>query len=168
MLCDRCKKREASIHITKYIDNEKSEIYLCEQCAKETGHINDNDGFSFENLIAGILNPEVKGLEKSPEKVLKCDNCGLTYEQFRREGKVGCAECYNTFEDKLSPLIKRIQGSSTHVGKIPKDKDRYLRVKRNIKQLKEEMERVIEKENFERAAEIRDEIYALEQKIGSE
>lgn len=168
MLCDRCNKREASIHITKYIDNEKSEIYLCEQCAKETGHINDSNGFSFKNLVAGILNPEVEGLKKSPKKVLKCDNCGLTYEEFRREGKVGCKECYNTFEDKLSPLIKRIQGSNTHVGKIPKDKDRYLRVKRDIKRLKEEMEKVIEKENFERAAEIRDEIYALEQKIGSE
>ncbi|HMA59939.1 MAG TPA: UvrB/UvrC motif-containing protein [Halanaerobiales bacterium] len=168
MLCDKCKEKEATIHITKYVDGEKSEVYLCEQCAKETGHIDDNDVFSFKNLIAGILNPNVEDYEEKSTKGLKCDNCGLTYEEFRREGRVGCPECYNTFEDKLRPLIKRIQGSEKHVGKIPKDKDKYLRVKRDIQELKEEMEKVVADENFERAAEIRDEIYALEQKIGSE
>jgi protein arginine kinase activator len=168
MLCDRCKEKEASIHITKYVDDDKSEIYLCEECAKETGHIDDNDVFSFKNLIAGILNPNVKELEDKRNEVLQCDSCGLTYDEFRKEGKVGCAKCYDTFEDKLRPLIKRIHGSEKHVGKIPKDKDKYLRVKRDIKELKAEMEKVIEDENFERAAELRDEIYALEQKIGSE
>ena len=168
MLCDKCKEKEATIHITKYVDGEKSEVYLCEQCAKETGHIDDNDVFSFKNLIAGILNPNVEDYEGKSKEGLKCDNCGLTYEEFRREGRVGCPECYNTFEDKLRPLIKRIQGSEKHVGKIPKDKDKYLRVKRDIQELKEEMEKVVADENFERAAEIRDEIYALEQKIGSE
>lgn len=168
MLCDRCKERDASIHITKYVDDEKSEIYLCEECAKETGHIDDNDVISFKNLIAGILNPNVKELEDKRNEVLQCDSCGLTYDEFRREGKVGCSKCYDTFEDKLRPLIKRIHGSEKHVGKIPKDKDKYLRVKRDIKELKAEMEKVIEDENFERAAELRDEIYALEQKIGSE
>lgn len=168
MLCDRCKEKEATIHITKYVDGEKSEIYLCEKCAKETGHIDDNDVFSFKNLIAGILNPNVEDYEEKRTERVKCDNCGLTYEEFRREGRVGCAECYNTFEDKLRPLIKRIQGSENHIGKIPKDKDKYLRVKRDIQELKEEMEKVVAEENFERAAKIRDEIYALEQKIGSE
>ncbi len=168
MLCDKCKEKEATIHITKYVDGEKSEVYLCEQCAKETGHIDDNDVFSFKNLIAGILNPNVEDYKEKSTEGLKCDNCGLTYEEFRREGRVGCPECYNTFEDKLRPLIKRIQGSEKHVGKIPKDKDKYLRVKRDIQELKEEMEKVVADENFERAAEIRDEIYALEQKIGSE
>ena len=168
MLCDRCNKREATIHITKYVDGQKSEINLCEQCAKETDHIGGSDVFSLKNLISGILNPETTDLREPKNEKLRCNNCGLTYEEFRNEGKVGCSECYNTFEDKLRPLLKRIHGSEQHIGKIPQDKDKYLRVRRDIKELKAEMEKVIEEENFERAAELRDEIYALEQKIGSE
>jgi len=168
MLCDKCKKNEASIHITKYVDDEKSEVYLCEECAKETGHIDENDVFSFKNLIAGILNPESKDYEVQQGEALKCENCGLSYQEFVKEGKVGCAECYDTFEDNLRPLVKRIHGSEKHIGKAPEDMHKYLRVKEDIKQLKEEMEQVIEEENFERAAELRDEIYALEKKIGSD
>lgn len=168
MLCDKCKKNEASIHITKYVDDEKSEVYLCEECAKETGHIDENDVFSFKNLITGILNPNTKDYEFQQGKALKCENCGLSYEEFVKEGKVGCADCYDTFENKLRPLIKRIHGSEKHIGKAPEDMHKYLRVKEDIEQLKEEMEKVIEEENFERAAELRDEIYALEKKIGSD
>ncbi|MCF8002182.1 MAG: UvrB/UvrC motif-containing protein [Halanaerobiales bacterium] len=168
MLCDKCKKNEASIHITKYVDDEKSEVYLCEECAKETGHINENDVFSFKNLIAGILNPDTNDYEFSKGDSLKCENCGLSYEEFVKEGKVGCAECYDTFKDNLRPLVKRIHGSEKHIGKAPEDMHKYLRVKEDIKKLKEEMEQVIEEENFERAAELRDEIYALEKKIGSD
>ena len=166
MLCNNCNKREASIHITKFVDGEKSEIYLCDQCAKETGHINDNDVFSFKNLVAGILNPNKDGIHD--KNILKCENCGLTYDEFRNKGLVGCEDCYETFDEKLTPLIKRIHGSNRHVGKIPNDEDKYIKIRRDIKELKKEMEKVIEKENFERAAELRDEIYALEKKIGSE
>lgn len=168
MLCDKCKKNEASIHITKYVDDEKSEVYLCEECAKETGHIDENDVFSFKNLIAGILNPSTKDYEFQQGETLKCENCGLSYEEFVKEGKVGCADCYDTFENKLRPLVKRIHGSEKHIGKAPEDMHKYIRVKEDIEQLKEEMEKVIEEENFERAAELRDEIYALEKKIGSD
>ena len=166
MLCNNCNKREASIHITKFVDGEKSEIYLCDQCAKETGHITDNNVFSFKNLVAGILNPNND--EVNQKNVLKCENCGLTYEEFRNKGVMGCEDCYETFDDKLTPLIKRIHGSNRHIGKIPNEEDKYIKIKRDIKELKKEMEKVIEKENFERAAELRDEIYTLEKKIGSE
>ncbi|MFO7814252.1 MAG: UvrB/UvrC motif-containing protein [Halanaerobiales bacterium] len=168
MLCDKCKKKEASIHITKYVDDEKSEVYLCEECARETGHIDDNDVFSFKNLIAGILNPTTKDYELQQGETLKCEECGMSYDEFIKAGEVGCANCYDIFEDKLRPLVKRIHGSEKHIGKAPEDMNKYLQVKKDIKQLKKEMEKVIETENFERAAELRDEIYALEKKIGSD
>lgn len=168
MLCSSCNKREASIHITKFVDGKKSEIFLCDQCAKEAQHVDDDDIFSFQNLVAGILNPNTDELYDENNKTLKCDNCRLTYDEFSNKGLVGCEKCYETFDEKLRPLIKRIHGSSRHIGKIPSDKDKYLKIRRDIKELKEEMDKVIEKENFERAAELRDEIYALEKKIGSE
>jgi|AntRauTorcE11898_2_1112593.scaffolds.fasta_scaffold19774_1 protein arginine kinase activator len=168
MLCSNCNKRGASIHITKFVDGKKSEIFLCDQCAKEAQHVDDDDIFSFQNLVAGILNPNTDELHDENKNILKCDNCGLTYDEFSNKGLVGCEKCYETFDEKLSPLIKRIHGSSRHIGKIPNDKDKYIQLRRDIKELKKEMEKVIEKENFERAAELRDEIYALEKKIGSE
>ncbi len=168
MLCDNCKKREATIHITKYIDDKKSELYLCEKCARETGHLNDNDGFTFQNLITGILNPDLNDLNKIKESSMECNNCGLAYEKFKRNGKMGCAECYSKFENKLRPLMKKIHGSESHIGKVPQSEKNYLDVKKDIEKLKAKMEKVIEDENFERAAQLRDEIYELEKKIGSE
>lgn len=168
MLCSNCNKREASIHITKFVDGKKSEIFLCDQCAKKAQHIDDDDIFSFQNLVAGILNPNTDELDDENINILKCDNCGLTYDEFSNKGLVGCEKCYETFDEKLSPLIKRIHGSNRHIGKIPNDKDKYLKIRRDIKELKKEMDKVIEIENFERAAELRDEIYDLEKKIGSE
>lgn len=167
MLCNRCNKREATIHITKFINNNKAEIYLCDQCAKENSDIEDKDVLSFKNIISGILNPNISKVSNSNSQ-LKCKGCQMTYDDFRNRGQLGCSRCYETFKDKLYPLIKRIHGSDKHVGKIPEDEDKLLKVKRDIEELKIEMEVVIKDENFERAAELRDEIYALENKLGSE
>ncbi len=176
MLCQRCGKKEANVHVTKIINGKKTELFLCEDCAKETGQLsfttnntfslkNINDPFSFHNLLAGLLNPNIDASFSKEISELKCDNCGMTYKEFSKKGLLGCSQCYNSFSKKLKPLIKRIHGSNEHTGKVPIRKGGELRTKKEIQDLKTRMKEVIEKENFEKAAELRDKIHEMENNL---
>ena len=168
MLCQKCEKKEAKVHLTKIINGEKTEVFLCEVCAEEVGHIGfKNEPFSFQNLLSGMLNPEISS-SISQNKSIKCDTCGLSYKEFSEQGLFGCADCYEKFKKKLIPLVKRIHGSSEHQGKVPKRKGGDLRIKKKIEQLRQEMQQVVEEENFEKAADLRDEIHELEEQLESE
>ena len=165
MLCQRCGEKEATVHLKKIINNEKNEIYLCEECARETGHLDlKNNPFSIQNLLADIFNPNVESVS-SNRKNLKCDNCGMSYHQFKEEGLFGCSECYDQFSEQIDRLAKRIHGSDNHIGKVPKRRGNKLRTEKKINYLKTEMEKAIEKEDFEKAAELRDKIHELEDEV---
>ncbi|MEJ6949615.1 UvrB/UvrC motif-containing protein [Natronospora cellulosivora (SeqCode)] len=169
MKCQRCNEKDASIHLTKIINGKKNEVYLCEKCAKETGQLNfaNNNPFTFQNLLKGILNPQMESYEQHKEDQ-NCDNCGLTYKDFSKNGFLGCASCYNSFYEKLDPLLKRIHGSNRHNGKVPKRRGGDLKIKKEIQVMREKMSEAVKKENFERAAEIRDKIKILKNKIGGD
>lgn len=170
MLCQRCKEKEATVHLTKIINGEKNEVYLCEECAKETGKIpfTANNPFAFQNLLKGILNNTGVGSYEQVKEGKRCDKCGISYKDFTGNGLFGCAECYQTFADRLNPILKRIHGSTRHNGKVPRRKGGDLKLKREIRELKQEMQEAVEEENFEKAAEIRDTINEIEEKIGGE
>ena len=168
MLCQNCEQKEATVHLTKIINGEKTEVFLCENCAEETGQLAfESEPFSFQNLLAGILNPELSS-SFTKTRELKCDTCGLSYKKFSEKGLLGCSQCYQEFADCLEPLIKRIQGSNEHQGKVPKRQGGDLRIKKEIKELRTRINILVKEENFEKAAEIRDKIHELEDKLGRE
>ena len=168
MLCQNCGEKEANVHLTKIINDKKTELYLCEDCAEKTGQISleGSESFSLQNLLAGMLKPEVSTSFGSTKTSIICEKCGLDYENFRENGLFGCAKCYDTFGEYLDPLVKRIHGSNKHNGKVPRRKGGDVKVKRKIKKLKIEMDEAVKKEKFEEAAELRDEIHELEDKLG--
>ncbi|TCS81582.1 UvrB/UvrC motif-containing protein [Tepidibacillus fermentans] len=170
MLCENCQQRPATLHFTKIINGQKNEYHLCEQCAKEKGEMfsYDDSGFSFNNLLSGLLNfdPIKNGHQviTSPDQ-LRCKTCGLTFSQFKKMGKFGCHDCYNYFEPQLEPIFRRIHGNSQHIGKVPHRSGENIKIKREIVQLKEQLQRKILAEEFEEAAKLRDQIKALESKL---
>lgn len=166
MKCQRCDEKEASVHLTKIVNGEKNEVYLCEECARETGQLPfaGSNPFAFQNLLKGLINPKVNPYEQYQEEY-KCEDCGLTYREFSRKGLFGCSNCYNAFVNKLDPILNRIHGNNRHNGKVPKRRGGRLRVKRKIEQLRLDMKNYVVKEQFEKAAEIRDEIKGLEKEI---
>lgn len=171
MLCQRCNEKEASVHLTKIVNGEKTELFLCKECAEETGQISfeSSDSFSFQNLLAGILKPQLGEASLSQTgKDLVCENCGLSYSEFSQEGLMGCSRCYDIFGSRLDPLVKRIHGSTEHQGKVPQRRGGDLRIRKEIDDLKKEMQKAVDKEEFERAAEIRDQIKELKQELGGE
>ncbi|KUO49932.1 MAG: hypothetical protein APF76_01820 [Desulfitibacter sp. BRH_c19] len=170
MFCDECKKRPAAVHITKIINSAKSEVNLCEECAKkyqqELG-FSFADNFSIHKFLTGLL--EAGGNDASMgeelQETVKCEKCGADYRQFQQSGRFGCAKCYDSFGNKINVLLKRVHGSNIHAGKFPKRTGSDLRIKQEIKSLRNKLQSLVLEEEFEKAVEVRDKIRDLEKSI---
>jgi len=168
MLCQICKKKEASITFTKIVGGQKTEIHLCKDCAStfsDKFSIFPLPQFDINDLLAGLLNAiDLYHKEEGaiPGKGVECSNCHLTYDEFKQSGKLGCSVCYHDFREQLIPLLRRLHGNSEHVGKIPRQSKGKLNKIRKIKQLRKELQELVLKEEYENAAKTRDEILKLE------
>jgi len=167
MICEVCKQNDATIHIAKIINGVKYEFNVCEKCAKERTDLNFSEEvfpstFTFQNILSGIM--DYIGSSNQPQKILdtSCDNCGTTYSEFKKKGLVGCSKCYESFKSTLDPVIKRVQGSNEHVGKIPRKAGKNIIEKRRLVELKGDLQKAINAEEYEKAAEIRDIIRKLQ------
>ncbi len=162
MLCTNCGKHEATGHYEININGKKRVFDLCAECAAE---IMKNEGFDdfggfggftlnpFESGIFDIFRPTV--IEK---QIARCEGCGATLAEIRKSGRVGCGQCYETFKAQLRPYINQIHRGGIHRGKLPHGADADLRKARREEELKQELTKAINAENFERAAAIRDEL----------
>lgn len=168
MLCDKCKQQPATVHFTKIVNNEKHEQHLCAECAKDIPHFSfeGTPNFSFHKFLANLLtyDPAFSDMDMN-FKQEKCENCGLTVSQFSQGGKLGCSNCYEVFQEKLHPLIRRIHSAERHKGKVPARTGGRLRLIKEVESLKEKLGRLVKKEEFEEAAQVRDQIKDLEKKL---
>ncbi|MDW7740559.1 MAG: UvrB/UvrC motif-containing protein [Bacillota bacterium] len=168
MLCQECRKNEATIHIIKSSDGKQTELFLCEHCAHDRDELDFSyePKFSLHQLFAGLLNQNLfNNREASSFPGLQCPSCGLTFAQFSQVGRLGCSECFTAFEEQLKPLLRKIHAGCSHRGKIPfriRTKVLYLR---EIDELKEDMQQKVLNEKFEEAAVLRDRIRQLEAQI---
>lgn len=170
MLCDDCRKRPAVVHLTKVVNNKKYEKNLCQQCASESGDANFafEPKYSIHNLLAGLLNLDPAAGAAPAQKhdgMAVCGNCGMNYAEFSRGGRLGCAMCYTQFAQQLEPLLRRVQGGTQHAGKIPNRTGGTLMTKNKIQQLRQDLQNYISREEFEKAAQIRDQIKELEKEL---
>lgn len=170
MLCQECGQRQATLHFTKIVNGEKMEIHLCETCAKEKGEVlpGMHNTFSIHNLLSGLLNFDTSGgtIGAPYTQSLRCNHCGLTYAQFSRSGRFGCANCYSTFGERLEPLFRKVHGGNAiHYGKIPKRTGGLIQLRRQLQELKFRLQQSIQREEFELAAQLRDQIRDLEEKL---
>jgi protein arginine kinase activator len=174
MECQECHNRPATVHLTQVINGNKTELHLCDHCAKELGYMDyDKQNLTFHQLLSGLFNFDTShsmyGSTQKDQTNLEsfiCKTCGMTYQQFTQVGKFGCADCYKTFNEHLNPIFRKVHsGNTRHAGKIPKRQGGSLHVKRNIEQLRFRLQQLVEEENFEEAAKIRDEIKELENRL---
>lgn len=167
MQCDICGKKKATVHLTEIVDEQMSEMHLCEDCAREK-NVQMEQQFGLADLLAGLADfgKQVKDVEKVK---IKCSNCALSYEDFRKFGRLGCSECYVSYREHLGNLLKKIHGSNCHLGKTPvKVQTQPPKTKsENLEELKRELQQAVQGENFEKAAQLRDKIHELEKKNGS-
>lgn len=167
MLCQNCKKNEATTHIKRVLNGEATQSHLCSACAQSLGYNNLFDDFSLNlpGLFSGFFDDTAFALGES--RLDRCEVCGSSFDDIIREGTVGCANCYEKFYSKLLPSIQRIHGKVKHAGKVPSVKveapkpAEEAKVTDPVKELEEEMEKAVKEQNFERAAIIRDQIKEL-------
>lgn len=168
MLCQHCQERQATVHFTKIINGEKSEYHLCEGCAGQQGNfiVKAAQAINFNNLLTGLLNMESSpGFSMPSTATLRCGECGMTYSQFTQIGRFGCPHCYESFESRLEPLLRRIQSNTTHAGKIPHRAGEQVKGEKRLQRLRRELQQAVATEQFEHAAELRDQIHTLEQQL---
>lgn len=172
MLCNICNKNPATVHLTEIVDNQMNELHLCEECARQKSAQMESQ-FGLSELLAGLaeFGKPTSGKDKEQQVNLKCPACGLTYADFKKIGRLGCGNCYEAFKKYLAPLLKRIHGSSQHVGKVPSKlgaaqaaKVRSKTSVPDLQDLKLRLQKAIEDEAFEEAARLRDQIKELENK----
>ena len=163
MQCDVCAKKKATVHLTEIVDEQMSEMHLCEDCARAKSSQMEQQ-FGLADLLAGL--GDFSKQMKDPEKVnLNCSNCAMSYDDFRKFGRLGCSKCYDSFKTHLSTLLKKIHGSNQHFGKSPVKIPQEERKKiEHLQDYKNQLMHAIQVEDFEKAAQLRDKIKDVEEK----
>jgi protein arginine kinase activator len=167
VLCQECGKRPATVHLTQIINGQKRELHLCEQCARARGELGIiGEPFTIPTLLSSIITDGGHTFPGAGQAAgLRCERCGLTYAEFARTGMLGCRHCYQAFENQLDSVLRRLHGTTVHAGKVPSRTGEEARVKREINRLQEELAQVVIREEYEKAAQIRDRIRELEKKL---
>jgi protein arginine kinase activator len=161
-LCERCKKSQATFHLHNISpDGDKSETHLCERCAIEEGLVQLHKPTASQDVVESFI----KGAKGSAAamKNLVCESCGISYLEFRNQGLLGCPKDYDVFRELLTPLLERAHdGATHHVGKAPRSLGRTRTTQQEIRHLRRRLQEAVTAEDYERAAELRDRIQALE------
>lgn len=177
MLCQKCKKNNATIHYRENINGKVTEYSLCADCAAELerdGVIKFENPFSdfmrdgifdFSSMLPSFFTSLNHALGSGESK--HCPVCGSTFSDIARTGHIGCPQCYETFADELAATVNQLHGTSKPQGRIPKRFGEKQNREAEINSLKEEQKKAIEAQEFEKAAELRDKIKALEAEVNS-
>lgn len=158
-----CQKEEATIFYKEMINNKHAEMHLCDKCAYEQGVKKLQIPPAITNLLSVLAELGAETLSKEIVEE-KCPGCGLTYSDFRERGKLGCGQCYQSFSEPLSNILRKIHGNIRHIGKspckVPVSKD--IGKTQKIELLRQALNEAIKKEEYEEAAKLRDQIRDLE------
>ena len=166
MKCQKCGANNANTHVKTIINGEFKEYDLCSECAHKLGYTNvfadmDND---FSSLLGSFFT----NVLPARTQATRCEFCGSTYAEIAKTGQVGCAHCYELFDDQLYPSIRRIHGNTTHCGKnsgkqaAQVQKPAEMTKEQQIAALKKQLDAAVQEQDFERAAELRDKIKEME------
>lgn len=155
MKCDVCSN-EATVFLTQIINGQMTTVNLCEACSKAKG-VTDELGFGLAEafLGSGSTTPVTRN------EVLTCPSCGFTSAQFKKIGRMGCPDCYRTFQEGLDQLLSSMHSGTRHVGKIPARVLADSRRHASLAELKESLQKAVQDERYEEAAAIKKEIQAL-------
>jgi protein arginine kinase activator len=159
-----CKQNEAKVHLTQIVGDKMQKVDLCESCAKTKG-VNEPGGFSLADLLLGLGASQEIAQSGSGEDI-RCPNCGFTQADFKKAGRLGCAECYTAFSEGMENLLKTMHKGIKHLGKVPVALRQSRDLTDRLKALNKKLEKAIATEDFEQAAVLRDEIKATKAQIG--
>ncbi|MBR3149300.1 MAG: UvrB/UvrC motif-containing protein [Eubacterium sp.] len=167
MKCTHCNQREANTHIKRIINGKREEMHLCSECAEELGVMNDFnfEPFSMNSFFGNLLGAGASALN-SLAGIDRCTYCGSSFNDVVNSGQVGCAHCYDKFDEMLSPSIEKLHGRAKHIGKSvtyteEKEDERSAENEKEpskLEALKADLKKAVQEQRFEDAAVLRDKI----------
>jgi protein arginine kinase activator len=162
MSCEQCREREAVIHLTQIVNEQVTTLHLCERCAAEKGV--ESPGAQPKTPLGTFLAAMGQESEQAEApRIETCTRCGGSLQDFRESGRLGCPDCYRSFEVPLRDLLRRLHGSTHHMGERYTDRASGAPAARQqASELREQLRLAVETENFELAAELRDRLRVLE------
>lgn len=154
--CDLCDN-QATVHLTQIVNNKVHKVDLCEACAQAKG-VTDPSGFSLADLLLkASLNPENAAVG------IRCEQCGFTPADFKKHGRFGCPQCYETFSSLVEPMLDNMHKGTVHTGKVPQKSLERKNLHDRLGRLESDLSEAVKTERFEDAARFRDEIQQLKQ-----
>lgn len=169
MKCQKCHEREATSHMTEIINGKKQELHLCSECAAESPEFQNMKmgmDFGIGDFLGGIFGGTKSKSIGGGTVTDACPLCGMLFDDFLKNGRLGCGECYSVFGNRLERPLKQIHGTCEHVGKIPSRMGGTLKKERQLAGLESELNAAVLKQEFEKAAELRDKIKELKKNEG--
>ena len=166
MKCDFCEKK-ATVFLTQLVEGQMKKVCLCDGCAKERG-VTDPTGFSLADLLLGGL-PGGPGLvplgqvTPAPGNGKQCLTCGFTLDDLKRVRRFGCSDCYGTFSDEVSQMVRGMHKGTSHIGKVPEGLMAIQFRNQRVEELRSRLDQAVASESYEEAAGIRDEIRNLDE-----
>ncbi len=156
MLCDRCQKNDATVHLTQVIEGQVKKVHWCEACAAQAG-IDVKKTISVTDVLMGLDHLTGEPEKARPEADEICPQCGISRSEYKRRGRLGCEACYEAFRDDLNPLIKAVHHAVKHCGKTPRT--HAARAPSGMPDdLRAALARAVEQEDYETAARLRDQL----------
>jgi len=152
MKCDQCENT-ATVHITDIISGKKNEVHFCEECANKLGATIEVD-YEIPDLLGKLA--QAIPMREETDVETSCNDCGISFAEFRNHGRFGCARDYQVFRDVLLPILEKIHGGVDHLGKVPSRANQSIADENLLIQKRNQLHTAIEKEEYERAAELRD------------
>ena len=173
MKCERCKKNDATIHLSEIVKDVKSEVHLCEHCARDVGLNPKGPGFSLSipEMLTFLSVDDLVDYDNSQA----CSTCGCSFPEYKREGKLGCPDCYIFLENEIEGIISDYYGEKKYSGKVPANYNisegrSFVQVqekpKYSIAALKAELDIAVNEERYEEAALLRDRINEISKSMG--
>ena len=165
MICQNCNKNDATLHMKRIINGRAAEVHLCSDCARSLGYGEAFSGFGlgFGHLLGELLSSNENGSANS----MRCPACGKSFEEIAEDGKMGCAECYAVFYDRLLPTLNKIHGKTSYMGTKPQTSGNSDAPSISLDELKNALSEAIERQDFELAASLRDQINELVREGGA-
>jgi len=161
--CDECD-RPATHHSVEIVKGEKIEKHLCDQHAAEQGMTVAPVHAPINELLTNFVKLHSGAAEKQTANELTCQECSLTFKEFRESSVLGCPNCYTAFEAPLGQMIERAhEGATHHLGKVPRNAGRDEQRSAQLMRLRQRLEEAVTCEDYELAAQLRDELRTLEE-----
>jgi protein arginine kinase activator len=160
MQCELCKEHEATVHLTQVVGSEVKKVNLCEGCAAKSG-LDIKGTISITDLLMGLSGAGQPAARAAPGRDRACPRCHMRREDFKKTGRLGCADCYATFAEELAPMLHQMHRAQQHTGKVPARESQRAQATAETSALHRALEKAIAEENFEEAAKLRDRIQAV-------